>query len=118
MDGKNCLLRAEFAQCYNIKTLQNLLYNILSLSAGTQVGHHLEQSESPPSKKARTFLSSHASLFSYRIFFGTMYKFQEFLFQRNGIFRHCRRRRGSRDHLNFIITILSPFQALTASRSA
>ena len=39
MDGKNCLLRAEFAQCYNIKTLQNLLYNTLSLSAGTQFGH-------------------------------------------------------------------------------
>ena len=52
MDGKNCLLRAEFAQCYNIKTLQNLLYNILSLSAGTQVGHHLEQSESSPSRRA------------------------------------------------------------------
>ena len=69
-------------------------------------------------KEGRTFLSSHASLFSYRIFFGTMYQFQEFSFQRNRIFRHCRRRRGSRDYLNFIITILSPFQAPTASRSA
>ena len=51
MDGENCHLRAKFAQCYNIKTLQNLLYYILSLSAGTQVGHHLEQSESSPSRR-------------------------------------------------------------------